>query len=1032
MGKGDYCTSIKVLSTLIFLINILVLNSLAKAAVLQVSQQHRIVGKVSASESGKPLIGVNILDKGTTKGTITDSNGNYVLNVKSLQDTLIFSYIGYKTQKIPIAGRTEINVTMQEKTESLQQLTVVGYGKQKKISLVGAQSTVEPSKLETSPVGHVSSMLAGKLAGIVSVQRTGEPGGNNKAQIWIRGISTFQRGLSHPLVLVDGVPGGYNYLNVEDIKSFTILKDAAATAIYGVRGANGVILIKTKKGRPGKPRVHFKYNEGVTAFTRLPNFADGVTFMKAANDALTERGQTPRFSEEVIEKTRKQTDPYLYPDVDWYQTIFKNRGHIRQAHLDVNGGSDNTIYYVSASYLNNVGQFRTSKLVHQYNNQISDQRFNTAANLTMHITNTTQLFLGIKGYLDNGHFPGYERDRIYNDAYYASPIAFPPEFPNGKVPNFIPGNYLHNPFADLTRTGYRTYYRSNIRSNIKLRQDLSFWVPGLSIKTKFGFQTYNTTSKRRTKTPDSYTAVGRDSTTGELKLQQIYTGQQFLGYNRVSGGNRFIYARTQLNYKHDFGPHTVGALFEYNQSNKSYTQAGSFISSLPHRFRGIGGRVTYDYNDTYFLAFNWGYNGSENFAPGHRFGFFPSGGGAWVISNEPFFKHLNDIFRLFKVRFSYGQVGSSNIAGRRFAYLATVNTNAGGYRYGRDLNNFIGGVAVGEYASDVTWETATKANIGLNLWMLDGDLKLTFDVFKNHRTGIFLRRDDLPGFPGITARPFGNLGVINNKGYDGTLKYGGQIGSVFLNVKGTITFNRNTVIKNAKPYYEFPWMEAKGHKVDQRLGYIALGLFKSEEEIANSPQQTGDVRPGDIKFKDIDGNGKIGPNDRTWIGYGVIPEMTYGLSFTVSYKRFSLYTLFQGTGNVDIYLNGSGLQPFVHGINHGNLFAKIKDRWTKKNPDLHAFYPRLAVPTTINQNYHSSTWWLKNGRYLRIKNAILAYNFPSRWLQKAHIKSARIFIAGRNLLTFSPFKMWDPEMGNGRGAAYPLTKGYSAGLEFHF
>lgn len=509
-------------------------------------------------------------------------------------------------------------------------------------------------------------------------------------------------------MLVDGVPRSFNNINVNDIASFTILEDALATAVYGVRGANGVILIHTKQGSPGKPQVHFRYNEGVTSFTRLPNFANGVEYMKAANEAKTNRGEKIVYHPDAIKKTAEQTDPYLYPDVDWYQAIFKPYGHIRQAHLDVSGGSKNVTYYVSASYLDNIGQFESSKFVKQYDNQISNNRYNSVANLRMHITNTTKLTFGINGYLNIGHFPGYGRDRIYNDAYYATPISFPKVFPDGKVPNFDPGNFLHNPYADLTRTGYRTYHQNDIKSNIKLTQNLSFLIPGLSVNTMFAYDAYNSISKRRTKTPDSYTAAGRDTTTGKLILQQVYSGQQFLGYDKVNHGRRHIYTRSQLNYRHDFGRNSVGAMFLYKQSDLSYSDANSFIASLPHRYRGFSGSVRYGYNNTYFVKFAAGYNGSENFAPSNRYGFFPSFGVNWVVSSEPFFKPLKNIFQFLRFRFSYGKVGSSKIAGRRFAYLATVNTGASGYLYGSNLHNNIGGVAVGEFASQVSWETSKR------------------------------------------------------------------------------------------------------------------------------------------------------------------------------------------------------------------------------------------------------------------------------------------------------------------------------------
>lgn len=990
--------------------------------------QHTVTGQVRDAETSEPLPGVNIIIKGTAQGTAADINGEYSLRVFSPNDTLIVSFIGFQTQEVPVNGREVVDVELQSEASELDEVVVVAYGEQKKISVVGSQATIQPTELQSAPVGNLSTTLAGKLAGIVSVQRSGAPGMDN-AEIWIRGISTFDQNLSHPLVLVDGVPRSYDEINPEDIASFSILKDAAATAVYGVRGANGVILINTKKGQAGKPKFKFRYNEGVTTLTKLPEFAGGVDFMLAANEALATRGQLPHFSEEAIEATRNQTDPDLYPDVDWFDTIFNDRGYTREANLHVSGGGQDAVYYVSASYFEDIGLFKTDELT-QYNSQISDKRYNLTSNLTLNATKTTTLKLGVKGFLSQGNFPGTDGNVIYNDAYFSTPVSYPPVYSDGKFSNVTPGTILYNPYVELTQTGYRTNAANQINSNIEVVQELDFLIEGLSFRSLFAFDAYNFVSERREKRPDTYFATGRDST-GALIYEPPVEGQEFLGYNRLNNGNRSVYTQSSLTYNNSFGRHSFGGLLLYNQSDRSNTHTNDFVSSLPHRYRGVSGRVTYDFDERYFLEANFGYNGSENFVPENRYGFFPSVAGGWAISNERFFEPLKGVFQFLKFRFSHGLVGNSNIPGRRFAYLATVNRGVGGYTYGQNLNSYIQGTAVGEYASDVSWETSEKTNLGIDLWTLNNTLNLQADVFKEHRTDIFLRRQDFPHFAGIISNPFGNIGIVDNKGFDASLKYSGNFGDFNLQILGNVNFNRNEIIEDNLPQWKYPWLEREGRKVGQRFGYIALGLFESEEEIANSPEQTGDVRPGDIRFKDINGDGKIGPDDRYPIGFGSIPEWTYGFGVTMNYKGFSLSTFFQGVGNVDIYLSGEGFQPFQVGINRGNLFSNINDRWTTENPDPAAFYPRLAVGN-VNDNYEASTWWLKNGRYLRLKNAQLSYRIPPNFAEKLYVRGARLFVAGVNLLTFSPFDLWDVELGNGKGANYPHVARYSAGIEIEF
>jgi TonB-linked SusC/RagA family outer membrane protein len=993
-------------------------------------QKETVTGTVVDAQTGNTMPGVNILVKGTMTGTVTDSTGYYKIGVSSLQDTLVFSFIGYQTRTVPIDGRRSIDVSMKATIVSGKQMVVVGYGKQKKISMVGAQSSIEDIDTELKqPANNLSNLMAGKLPGIISVQRSGEPGYNG-SDFWIRGISTFSSGLSKPLILVDGVPRTFENIDPEDIKSFSILKDAAATAVYGVRGANGVILIKTKTGQVGKPKIRFRYYEGVESFVKLPKFANGATYMKMSNEASVTRGGNPKYSIEDIELTKNKIDTDLYPDVNWFNELFNKFGQSRNGNLNISGGTANTQYYVGLSYYDKKGLYK-QKSLQKYSSQAKFKRYNLTSNITLHATKSTKVRLGVRGFLANVGGPQTGLGTIFSDAYFNTPINFPPVYSNGQMAD-IASSRLQNPYAELTSTGYYDQWRTRLASNITVTQDLGFWVKGLSVRGKFAFDTYSYTSMHRKKVPDTYLAIGRDNTDSLItQLTNPGKGTEFLSYSAARHGDRKIYSEVRLNYKQSFRKNDVGGMLLYNQSDELDTQAGSLISSLPHRFRGLAGRATYGYNDTYFLEFDFGYNGSENFASQNRYGFFPSFGGGWVISNQKFFKPLQNIFQLFKLRFSYGLVGSSQISGRRFAYIGTVGSGAGGYYFGKKFDNHYSGRDIGEYPSDVTWEVAHKMDFGVDIDAINGKLNLTVDFFKQHRTGIFLQRNSLPYYMGLNSDPYGNVGIINNHGVDGSLTWNGKAGPLSFQFKGNFTWTRNKVIEDDRPDYKYPWLERKGRKVGQTFGYIALGLFKSEKEIENSPSQNGDVQPGDIRFKDINGDGKIDAYDKAPIGYGDVPEIVYGLGFRFGYKSFSLSGLFQGVGNMDIMLSGKGLIPFEEGLSSGNLLSNIKDRWTPEKPRQNVFYPRLSAGT-VNDNSEPSTWWLKNGRYLRLKNIRLAYSLPKSVVQQIHLNNAYIFVEGRNVLTFSPFKLYDVELGNGRGADYPNVKTYAAGIGFRF
>lgn len=981
----------------------------------------RVTGTIRAA-NGELLIGATVWSKTRpTVGTASDINGKYLLDVYP-DEVLEFSYVGYKSQDVPVSGRGIIDVELQPNDAILDAVEVVGYGVQKKISVIGSQQTIKAGDLKT-PVANLTQGLIGRVSGLVSVQRTSEPGFDD-AEIYIRGISTLTASMSTPLTLVDGVPRSFANVDPEDIESFTILKDASATAVYGVRGANGVIIINTKSGMKGSPKFSVRYTEGFTKPTKITDFVDGAVYMEMSNEASTTRGGNRLYSREVIEKTRSGEDPYLYPNVDWMKEILRDFSRNRSANINIQGGSDKAVYYIGLAYYDEDGMYKDTKLA-DYNSNTFFRRYNATTSLTLNPFRSTEIKLGIQGYLANANYPAAAQSTIFSSAYFTPPTYIAPMYPDGKLGAFSGGDL--NPVAQLGATGYANQWRSQIYSNLRVTQQL---YKGLSITGMFSFDTYNYTSNRFTKSPNTYHATGRDAN-GNLLFEQTRQGTENLAYGLSAKGDRTIYLEAALNYKNTFGRHDVSGMLLFNQSDEINTKATNVEEALPYRFRGLSGRFTYSFDNRYFGEFNFGYNGSENFAPDKRYGFFPSFGLGWVISNEPFFEGATDIIQYLKLRGTWGQVGNSQISGRRFAYLATVTDNGStSYNFGKNMDQNYGTTAINEYAVDVSWEVADKTNIGLDMRLLNNKLSLQVDLFKESREGIYLRRKSIPSYFGMINNPYGNIGKVENKGIEVALNYANTWGDWSLSVMGNYSFNRNKVLEDDSTA-AYPWQSTIGNKVGQRFGLVALGLFESKEEIAASPVQTGDTRPGDIKYKDINGDGLINEYDEVPIGWGNVPEIIYGVGFSVGWKSLSLTAMFQGAAHVDAMLSGEGVLPFAQGSGRGNLLSNITDRWTEQNPRQDAFYPRLSIGT-INMNYEKSTWWLKNTSYLRLKNVELSYTLPDRWMKHIRLENARIFIQGVNLLTFSPFDIWDVELGDGRGAAYPNISSASLGLSFNF
>ena len=1030
----------------------------APASTEQQQNKRKISGRVTDIK-GEPLIGVNVTVDGDANGSITNMDGLYEIFVTKKSVVLKFTYIGFKTSEIRTNASTNIyDVTLEEQVNELEETVIVGYGTQRKISNIGAQSSMKMEDIKT-PSASLTTTLAGRLAGVVAVQRTGEPG-KDAADIWIRGISTPNT--SSPLVLVDGVERSFNDIDPEDIESLTTLKDASATAVYGVRGANGVILIKTKPGKVGKPTVSADYYESFTRFTKMVDLADGITYMNAANEAMRNDGIATKYTEDQIRNTIAGKDPYLYPNVDWLKEIFNDWGHNRRVNVNVRGGSEKVAYYASVSYFNETGMTVTDKNIDTYDSKMKYSRYNFTTNLNIDVTPTTKVEIGAQGYLGEGNYPAISSADLYNAAMSISPVEYPKMFfVNGEA--FVPGtstnNNFNNPYSQATRRGYDNLTKNQIYSNLRVTQDLDMLTKGLKLTAMYAFDVYNEIHVHQDRAESTYnfldTSVPYDMN-GQPILQRIYEGSNVLSYKQETSGNKKTYLEASLNYDRTFNDdHRVSALFLFNQQSKLLYPKGTLEDAIPYRMMGIAGRATYSWKDRYFAEFNIGYNGAENFSPKHRFGTFPAFGVGWVVSNEKFWQPLSKAVSFLKIRYTDGKVGNSEVSDRRFMYLDQMKENGDyGYKFGPNGTKWAGYETV-NMAVDLIWEESRKQDLGIDLKLFNDDLSIVFDLFKERRENILLKREhSMPSFLGYnTSAPYGNIGIIENKGFDGTIEYNKRINKDWvIALRGNVTFNKDKWIQGELPEQKYEWMNQYGRNINGAKGYVAEGLFTQAEiddmarweslsaankAITPKPfaSQFGTVKAGDIKYKDLNNDGQIDAYDQTYISRGDVPTTVYGFGFTVGWKDLSVGMMFQGVAGAERVLNGSSINPFNGGGGSGNLYSNIDDRWTEENPDQNAFYPRLSYgseTTSSINNFQKSTWWVRNMNFLRLKTLQISYNLPKPWVNKVHLKNAAVYVMGTNLFTLSRFKLWDPELNTDNGASYPNTTSYSVGINFTF
>lgn len=992
--------------------------------------RQRVTGKI-INEKGEPVSGVSVMVKNRPQiGTTTDGNGMYILNVEE-NTVLVFKYVGYLTQEIEVENKTTIDVKLVLDDDRLNEVVIVGYGTQKKASVVGAITTIEPKKLKIGNSRSMSNVLSGQLAGVIGVQRGGEPGFDNST-FWIRGISTFAGGRD-PLVLVDGIERSLNDMDPEEIESFSILKDAAASAVYGVRGANGVILVNTKRGKIGKPKVSVKLEQALSSPVQLPEFIGAAEYLGVLNSIRRENGASPLYSEEQMENIRNKVDPDLYPDVNWLDAISKKYASNTRANINVSGGTSVLRYALVGSYFGETGVIETDSR-QEWDSSSKLSRYNIRSNVDVNISPSTVLRLNIGGYLQDRFRAPESVSLLFDEAFNTPPHVHPIQYSTGEIPRTT---QRQNPWALATQQGYERHSGSKLETLFSLDQDLSEIIPGLKAKGTFSFDRYSNNRVTRKKEPDYYNPASARNPDGSLNLNIGTYGQEFLGYTTGSDwGNKSVYIEGVLNYMRTIGKSDFESMFLYNQ--RHYDDG----SALPFRNQGIAGRLSYSFDKRYIAEVNFGYNGSENFAEGKRFGFFPSAAIGWYVSEEPFMESLKPIVSKLKLRASYGLVGNDNLEGRRFAYITTIGTREG-YSWGYNKELVRTGRLEGDYGNpNLTWETVAKTNVGfeLGVWNL---VELEVDYFKEQRRDIFMQRRSIPGSSGFINAPWANYGKVDNQGVDMTLTLNKQMSKdYFLSVRGVLTYAVNKIIEQDEAATINGTSRSSTNKsVGQYFGLIAEGLFNFEDfsDVASNtlnnsiPKHTfGIVRPGDIRYKDMNGDDVIDVLDRTAIGGTNNPQLTFGIGANMSYKNFDFGFFFQGMGLTDRILGGNNFIPGSAAGAMGNILTNVNDRWTVENPRQDVFWPRLSDYQNANNN-QASTWWLRDMSVIRLRSIEMGYNFPSSLVKQARILSgSRFFIRGNNLLKFSKFKLWDPELGSDNGARYPIMKTVSMGLEINF
>lgn len=1018
-------------------------------------QKEKNISGVVTDITGEPLTGVSVVVKGTTIGTTTDMDGKFALNIPENAKELEFTFIGMKQQTIVLGRSTSLKIVMEEGAVDIEEVVVVGYGKQKKATVTGAVSMVQTKELTQSSQANISNALVGRMSGLLAVQQSGEPG-KDQSTIRIRGIGSFATDanvdLQAPLVMVDGIETpNYNTIDPNEIENVSILKDASATAVYGVRGANGVILITTKRGVVAKPKVSFSTSYAVSSFANLREQMNSYDYARSFNEALkydsyaTGVAYQPKYSEEDIQAYKDHSDPLFHPDTDWIDLIFRKHSLQTQHNINITGGTERVKYFASLGAFTQQGLYNNSNYIAGLNTQVRYNRYNFRTNFDFKVTERLNVQLNISDQVEDRKGPNDDAPYILANSFAHPPTSGPGMY-NGMIIQNLDGEYTFsdNPLQGLLiGHGHLSEYRNQLNGSVRFNYKLDYITQGLSSHATISYQNYNTHTTRYTKDIITYKVRGTKENPTFIPQGQDGNFQT----NDYAGKNRKLYVEAGFDYSRTFDKHTVGGLVLYNQS-KYYDPGLAYL--VPNAYQGVVGRVTYDYANRYLVEFNMGYNGTENFRSGKRFGFFPAVSAGWVLSEEPFYPK-NDIISFIKIRGSYGEVGNDKIGGERFLYRPTTyvyNTASGNfndncaYWFGTVGSNYTlyKTSSEGKIGNpDLTWERARKWNIGTDLSLWNDRIKFTADYFHEERNDILANRGTIPSIVGANL-PAYNLGKMENYGIDGEVTFRDHISSVNYWLKGIFTFARNEIKYMDETSKQYPYQTRTGLRFNQYFGYIAEGFYNTWEEVndANRPVSefnNNRIQPGDIKYKDINGDGIINSYDQVPIGYSDFPEITYGFSLGANWKGFDLSILFQGSDNVSFRCSKKANRGFQE---NGSAVDYLKDySWTAEryaNGDEIRF-PRLSAGNN-DHNYQSSTLWVEDASYLRLKNVEVGYTFSGKLLKKIGLESARLYINGTNLVTWTNlFPGEDPEIpsyNDGNYEPYPIVKTINMGLNVQF
>ena len=999
-------------------------------------------------ESGEPIIGASVLVKGTKVGTVTNAEGEFSLDVPA-SGMLVISYMGFATREVPIKNNSNLKITLNEdEAQNLNEVVVVGYGTQKKASVTGAIASVTTKDLVQTPQANISNMLVGKMPGLIAMQRSGAPGEDN-SMLLIRGVSTFSDNTA-PLVLIDGVERpNYNGLDPNEIESVSILKDASATAIYGVRGANGVILITTRKGQKGKPHLSYSGNVAVQSPTALPHYLNSAQYCEMYNEALKNDAYTkgtsyvPRFTDEDIRLYREGTDPIMHPNTDWVGTFLRKASLRTQHNFNISGGTDRVKYFISAGFFNQGGMYKYTKIDRDHDVNASDTRYNFRSNLDFNITQDFKAVVQLSTQINNIRTPGLGNSNLWKEISWATPLGTP-GMVDGKLVRLENTIDDENPWQALLNNGYKNTFANTINTTLRFEYDLSrLLLKGLSVHASTSYDSYYNSRRLSVKTMQTFVPK-RDPNdpTHIILVPQNEAGTWGGGFEYDK--NRKVYFETGIHFDRTFGKHQATALLLYNQS-KYY--APNLAYHVPNAYQGIVGRVTYGYANRYLAEFNMGYNGTENFAAGRRFGFFPAVSAGWVVSEEPFFPKNNWVVYM-KLRATYGEVGNDKIGGDRFLYLPSVYGETSGkltgYNFGSSANPVYSQMIEEKRLGNplLTWEKARKLNLGVDMNFLKNHLTVSFDYFKERRNNILSNRNSAPMLIGASL-PAYNMGEMENAGFELDVNYRNNNRDFNYWGRFNYSFARNKILFQDEVPEKYAYQMRTGRRVGQFYGLLFDGFYNSWEEInaLDRPVSSWNgnrLQPGDMRYVDVNKDGKIDMYDMVPIGYSPTPEIIYGFSVGCSWRGIDFSALFQGASHVSIKYFGRALWPFINA--HNSAKTLILERWTQERYERGEAinFPRLSMSPSrdTDNNYQDSNFWILNADYLRLKNVEIGYTFRKSQLKALGLESLRLYVSGTNLFTWTDVIDLDPEAPSKGGATeintYPLQKIYNVGINVQF